>query len=120
MAEVNVKLTGDDGEYMCHIDGCPEKGIPDFDGDIEGCKELMKSLMTVKFNRVTYDWDITYKGDIFTFYKGLGLYDWVCTYCPNRRVVHLIKNGKNFRVKTKNFSRAMRILVCYLCLVKGE
>ena len=46
----------------------------------------------------------------WALYKLFGMYDMVINCCPNRRVVHLVKYGKNDRVKHKNFKRAVRII----------
>lgn len=67
-----------------------------------------------------YEYDCIYnnKGSIsleckvnkMTLYKICGLYDFVIKHCPNRKVAHLIKYGKNERVRNKNFIRALTIL----------
>lgn len=46
----------------------------------------------------------------WTLYKLTGIYKAVINGCPNRRVAHLIKYGKNDRVKHKNFNRAVKII----------
>lgn len=50
------------------------------------------------------------KVDRMMLYKICGVYNFVIKYCPNRRVAHLIKYGKNERVRIKNFNRALMIL----------
>lgn len=51
------------------------------------------------------------KLDRMMFHKIIGSYDWIINKCPNRRVVHLIKYGKNKRVRNKNFNRALRSMI---------
>lgn len=46
----------------------------------------------------------------FTVAKVIRLYGWVINYCPNRKIVHLIRHGKNKRIRNKNFKRALRII----------
>ena len=40
----------------------------------------------------------------------LGVRDSVLHLCPNKKVVHLAVNGKNKKIRKKNFHRAIRIL----------
>lgn len=40
----------------------------------------------------------------------LGVRDSVLDLCPNKKVVHLAKHGRNKKIRKKNFHRAIRIL----------
>ena len=40
----------------------------------------------------------------------LGIRDSVLDLCPNKKVVHLARHGKNKKIRKKNFHRAIRIL----------
>ena len=40
----------------------------------------------------------------------LGVRDSVLGLCPNKKVVHLAVNGRNKKIRKKNFHRAIRIL----------
>ena len=40
----------------------------------------------------------------------LGIRDSVLDLCPNKKVVHLARHGKNKKICKKNFHRAIRIL----------
>ena len=40
----------------------------------------------------------------------LGVRDSVLHLCPNKKVVHLAVNGRNKKIRKKNFHRAIRIL----------
>ena len=40
----------------------------------------------------------------------LGIRDSVLHLCPNKKVVHLAVNGRNKKIRNKNFHRAIRIL----------
>lgn len=46
--------------------------------------------------------------------KLVGIWDYACTYCPSRRVKHLMLHGKNDRVKLKNYRHAMNLINKYL------
>lgn len=40
----------------------------------------------------------------------LGIRDSTLDLCPNKKVVHLAKHGRNKKIRKKNFNRAIRIL----------
>ena len=40
----------------------------------------------------------------------LGVRDSILHLCPNKKVVHLAVNGRNKKIRNKNFHRAIRIL----------
>lgn len=40
----------------------------------------------------------------------LGIRDSVLDLCPNKKVVHLARYGRNKKIRKKNFNRAIRIL----------
>lgn len=40
----------------------------------------------------------------------LGTRDSVLDLCPNKKVVHLARHGRNKKIRKKNFNRAIRIL----------
>ena len=40
----------------------------------------------------------------------LGIRDSVLDLCPNKKVVHLARHGRNKKIRKKNFHRAIRIL----------
>ncbi len=42
-----------------------------------------------------------------TMFKLSGLWYWVMYNCPNKKLVWLMKHGKNARVKMKNYRRAI-------------
>lgn len=74
--------------------------------------ERMKKRFQIVLNsRPSFYYDTTIKFiDPFTLIKLSGLYDFVIDNCHNIRVVHLIKYGKNYKVRKKNFNRAVRII----------
>jgi hypothetical protein len=59
------------------------------------------------------------KYNIITYLKIIGLWDWVKTSCPNKRLTYLMEHGKNTRVRMKNFRRAAREIDKHI-LWKGE
>ena len=40
----------------------------------------------------------------------LDIRDSVLDLCPNKKVVHLARHGRNKKIRKKNFNRAIRIL----------
>ena len=94
-----------------YIDGVEFTGIHEAELTIdrdEVVKKLADEMITFKMlDSITLEGTITIP-DQLTMYKLMGIYDWVCKYCPNRKLVHLMKYGKNYRVKIKNFYRALR------------
>lgn len=49
----------------------------------------------------------------------MGLLDWAYRCCPSKRVRHLLKHGKNERVRYKNYKRAVKLIVKD-CMLRGE
>lgn len=47
---------------------------------------------------------------MFNMLKISGALDWLIEYCPNRRVTHLMKYGKNDNVRYKNARRAVKLI----------
>jgi hypothetical protein len=91
------------------IDGCEFKGISDFNVSRETINKYVSQNTVISFND---DFTITATCRIsrIKLYKVIGLYDWAIQNCPNKRVVHLMRYGKNARVKMKNFRRSLRII----------
>lgn len=46
----------------------------------------------------------------FNMLKISGALDWLIEHCPNRRVTHLMKHGKNDNVRYKNAKRAAKLI----------
>lgn len=95
-----------------YIDGEKFNGISDFETIEYDSTERMKNTLQILLNNSP---SITYTSKIkfiepFVLYKLTGLYDFVIDNCHNKRVVHLIKNGKNDKIRKKNFNRAIRII----------
>lgn len=44
------------------------------------------------------------------FLKLCGVWQAVVDMCPNRKVAHLIRYGKNDKIRKKNFNRAIRLI----------
>ena len=91
------------------IDGCEFKEISDFNVSRETIDEYVNQNTVISVND---DFTITATCRIsrINLYKFIGLYDWAIKNCPNKRVVHLMKCGKNNKVKMKNFRRSLRII----------
>ena len=98
-------------EPIFYINGNPVKGISDlavYETDITKC---IKDHTTYSLNNDCLSFTATIKVNKFDLWKLLGIYNWVIDNCHNRRVVHLIKHGKNNKVCKKNFNRALKIIV---------
>ena len=91
------------------ISGCDIKGISDFTADFEVINEYIKENMVFSWNDCS-TMTVTCKINRMALYKFIGLYDWAIENCPNKRVVHLMRYGKNNKVKMKNFRRSLRIV----------
>ena len=100
-------------EPIFYINGDPVKGISNlavYETDIAKC---IKDHTIYSLNNDCNDclsFNATVKLNKVDLLKLLGIYDWVIDNCHNRRVVHLIKHGKNIKVRKKNFNRAFKII----------
>ena len=102
-------------EPIFYINGDPVKGISNlavYENDMAKC---IKDHTTYSLNENNdcnscLSFNATVKLNKVDLLKLLGIYDWVIDNCHNRRVVHLIKHGKNIKVRKKNFNRAIMII----------
>lgn len=90
------------------IDGCEFLGIEDFTSDDDVLNDYIHDEASRLIGSLSHgEFTATVKLNRLTFYKLIGLWDWVMKYCPNRRLVHLMNYGKNPRTRDKNFCRAL-------------
>jgi phage tail tube protein FII len=75
----------------------------------EATDEYLKENMVARLNG-SGELSFTFKVKRSVIYKIMGVWDWVRENCPNRRVKHLMKYGKNERVRFKNFNRACHLV----------
>ena len=54
--------------------------------------------------------ECTVKIDRQLIMKILGAWDWVIDNCHDKRIAHLIKYGKNKKIRWKNFKRGIHII----------
>lgn len=94
------------GEMYIHIDGNKVCDIPEFSISFDEKESMVHDFVMDNFNEATLTCTIKFNWN--TLYKLTGFYDWVVNNCPNRRVAHLVKYGKNTRIKKKNFFRAIK------------
>ena len=94
--------------HAIYIEGCEFKGIPDFTVADEDIRDFCEQNTAIVLKDCVLS--AILKIDRMLFYKVIGLYNWVINYCPNRKIVHLIRHGKNKRIRNKNFKRALRII----------
>ena len=92
------------------IDGCEYLGIADFEADFSAYEKYVEDKIYNAIRLNDAGLTATIKFNKIKFYKLIGVWDWVYKYCPNRRVAHLMRCGKNDRIKRKNFYRGMHIL----------
>lgn len=100
-----------------YIEGVEYKGltISSFELDPDKSEQYIRNSVnrTIRIlDPVTYE--CTIKFDPYSWYKAVGLWDWVRSNCPNRRVAHLMKYGKNRRIRHKNFRRGLHEICCIL------
>ena len=85
--------------------------IPELDlSDVHDYLNEHKIITNNKFGELT----CTFSIPRITWLKFVGIWDYAYTYCPSRRVKHLMVYGKNNRVKLKNYRHAMNLINKYL------
>lgn len=95
------------GDMVIDNSGIPE--ISDFTYEKEYVEDYTRNQPIVtRVDNATFTCDV--KINKIMLLKVSGIWDWVIDNCSNRRVVHLIKHGRNNRVKMKNWNRAVRII----------
>ena len=102
------------------MDGCPIHEIPEFTWDELAVTKRVRDMVRIKI--ITTDtavFSLTCKIDKYSAMDICGLSTWVSSYCPNRRIRHLIKHGKNIRVRRKNLLRGLRLMNEYINISKG-
>lgn len=100
-------------EPIFYINGDPVKGISNleiYETDVTYVTEYIKDHTTYSLNNDCLSFTAAIKVNEVDLCKLLGIYNLVINNCYNRRVVHLIKHGKNIKVRKKNFNRALMIL----------
>lgn len=102
-------------EPIFYINGDQVKGISNLEVYETDITECIKDHTTYSLNENNKNNDClsftaTVKLNKIDLLKLLGIYDWVIDNCHNRRVVHLIKHGKNIKVSKKNFNKALKII----------
>lgn len=98
-------------EFKGIIEGCEFKGISDFNADMSAVEEYVKDEVTkVLYSPGTGTLTTTVRLSKILIMRICGMWDWVIENCPNKRVVHLIRYGKDAKVRWKNFQRGMHII----------
>lgn len=93
-----------DGEY---VGIAKDITITDFVPDRDAVKDYVRENIVMScdgFRELTGTISI----DKITMFKLTGLWYWAMYNCPNKKLVKLMKYGKNARVKMKNFKRAIK------------
>lgn len=99
-------------EPIFYINGDPVKGISNLAVYETDMAKYIKDHTTYSFNENNdcLSFNATVKLNKVDLLKLLGIYNWVIDNCHSIRVVHLIKHGKNIKVRKKNFNRALKII----------
>ena len=85
--------------------------IPELDmSDVQDYWRDHKTIIKTDAGELILHCDIPY----ILMLKLVGIWDYAYTYCPSRRVRHLMVYGKNDRVKIKNYRHAMNLINKYL------
>lgn len=102
----NIK-TG--GLYILNDDEAPKKfgGVKDAELQM-WADDVSDFVVPVTGMEATFEACCTISKDIMLAL--LGIRDSVLHLCPNKKVVHLAVNGRNKKIRKKNFHRAIRIL----------
>ena len=101
--------TGSGSLYILNEDGEPKKF-----GEVKEVKveeltdDASDFVVPVTGMEATYEACCKISKDIVLAL--LGIRDSVLDRCPNKKVVHLARHGKNKKIRKKNFHRAIRIL----------
>jgi hypothetical protein len=100
-----------DGEYV----GTASEGIEitSFEPDMGAIEDYVKDNFKISLDS-TGKFTGTVNINKIILLKLIGLWYWAMDNCPNKRIVHLMKYGKNPRVKLKNFRRACWVIDSYL------
>ena len=97
------------------------EGISDysFEEHEEAAREYCRSCWVVK-RYAQNSLEFTMKIKRIPYLKVLGLWDWAYENCPNGRVKHLMRYGKNDKIRHKNYQRALGIICKSLVEVKEK
>lgn len=104
------------GELIINNENVPE--VSDFFYEDSGVYAEIKRQAIIYHNPESMTVECQIKIDRMVWALLTGLWQWAYENCPNRRIKHLMKHGKNDRVKYKNFRRALRE-ICWVLYKKG-
>lgn len=105
--------SGSGSLYILNGDKAPKKlgevkDVETVDSPIELADDVSGFVVPVTGMEATYEACCKIAKDIVLAL--LGIRDSVLDLCPNKKVVHLARHGKNKKIRKKNFHRAIRIL----------
>ena len=87
--------------------------IGDFTEDRAAVKDYMRNnIVIARTNEGVLAGTLRF--NLITYLKLCGLWNWIKTYCPNKRLTYLMDHGKNVRVRLKNYRRAAREIGQYI------
>lgn len=95
--------------YILNEDDEPKKFGEVKDVETEGwADDASDFVVPVTGMEATYEaWCKVSKDFVLALF---GIRDSVLNLCPNKKVVHLARHGRNKKIRKKNFHRAIRIL----------
>ena len=95
--------------YILNDNEAPKKFGEVKDAETEGwADDVSEFVVPVTGMEATYEACCAISKDIVLAL--LGIRDSVLDLCPNKKVVHLARHGRNKKIRKKNFHRAIRIL----------
>ena len=101
--------TGSGSLYILNEDGEPKKFGEVKDAEVgKWADDTSDFVVPVTGMEATYEACCKISKDIVLAL--LGIRDSVLDLCPNKKVVHLARHGRNKKIRKKNFHRAIRIL----------
>ena len=102
---------------LLYIDGVPMYEISEFNCDTDAVEDYVREHIEKNHVVGIKDGELVVRFTVplnkLYMYKISGLFDWAYKWCPDRRLAHLMKHGKNVRVRLKNVIRAVRIICKY-------
>ena len=100
---------GSGSRYILNDNEAPKKfgEVKDVETE-EWADDASDFVVPVTGMEATYEACCKISKDIVLALLGIG--DSVLYLCPNKKVVHLARHGRNKKIRKKNFHRAIRIL----------
>lgn len=96
-------LSGNEGEHIPLSDGIPEVNFEE-----EETTDLTETIPFLSQAEVAFEAMCRISKTLYMSMTGLR--NEILNLCPNKRVVHLADHASKYKIRKKNFHRAIRIL----------